>query len=651
MAHPAPLTFLLANEQAEEIKLATISMRRFYPGCRVEAVYSVEEALEYASKQDWHVILMDEQLSGRKGFEILPELKARAPAAAIMLQTETYDTPMVLQALQIGADYCVWKKSPAFLTELPLAMKQVLDKRDLHLRLLKIEQALASLATEVAQPLNEILRGTEALLKQSHSQPTTDQLQKIARQAAQAAESAKLLSTVTQRTGSEASAGVTAGPAQETGQPSPGGAIVSPIPEPRQTVAPSLSDKPPAPTAERRKAPRIDLLAEACLKLNHATCQGIALNISLTGLYMIFNDRVPASEHQPIQIGLVSGPAILEIPGQIREIRRTAGREEASELTHRTGLAIEFQISSSPEGLVLASLIDELRERSISITVTASLSPEGSQDLRFQAESAALSAEWTPTEQARWKPDSAQDSASLSSPSDYWRLLNHIHHLIGNLKDDEWMLDAGCGNGSLGAFLLIEQAYRLRITSGEHLPRTHYVGIDSPSNTLAHARLILDRLAADLQGYVLAAGVSQHLLNTSFCSADLNHALPFRDAQFNRIVCNLVIGYLQEPLGFLHELIRVLAPKGMLVLTSLNPQADVPIQFAGRGPSTWEPDDPGNAESLWGNLVQLQQPERQGMPRSPNKQELTALVTSCGANQPLIYSAFADQAYIVVAGK
>ncbi|MGH7372519.1 MAG: hypothetical protein ACREJK_11830, partial [Candidatus Methylomirabilales bacterium] len=55
-----PLTLLLANEQPEEIKLITVTMRRYYPGCRVEAVYSGEEALEWAVKQDWHVILVDD---------------------------------------------------------------------------------------------------------------------------------------------------------------------------------------------------------------------------------------------------------------------------------------------------------------------------------------------------------------------------------------------------------------------------------------------------------------------------------------------------------------------------------------------------------------------------------------------------------------
>ena len=61
MPHDA-VTVLLVSEQAEEIKLITKSLRSFYPGCRVEVVYSSEEAFEWAPKQDWHVIIIDESL-------------------------------------------------------------------------------------------------------------------------------------------------------------------------------------------------------------------------------------------------------------------------------------------------------------------------------------------------------------------------------------------------------------------------------------------------------------------------------------------------------------------------------------------------------------------------------------------------------------
>ena len=48
MPQSEPVTILLVNAIAEEIKLATLNFRRFFPNCRVDAVYTVEEALQWA---------------------------------------------------------------------------------------------------------------------------------------------------------------------------------------------------------------------------------------------------------------------------------------------------------------------------------------------------------------------------------------------------------------------------------------------------------------------------------------------------------------------------------------------------------------------------------------------------------------------------
>ncbi len=135
MPEQEPLTMLVANEHAEEIKLVTISMRGFYPGCRVEAVYSSDEAVEWASKQSWHVILVEERLSPRSGIMILPELRRRAPQAAIIVQSEHTDSDTFLQVIRGGADFHLFKHSPAFLTELMIVAGEAVKKRALSAKL------------------------------------------------------------------------------------------------------------------------------------------------------------------------------------------------------------------------------------------------------------------------------------------------------------------------------------------------------------------------------------------------------------------------------------------------------------------------------------------------------------------------------------
>lgn len=135
MPEQEPLTMLVANEHAEEIKLVTISMRGFYPGCRVEAVYSSDEAVEWASKQSWHIILVEENLSPRSGIMILPELRRRAPQAAIIVQSEHTDSDTFLQVIRGGADFYLFKNSPAFLTELMIVTGEAVKKRELSAKL------------------------------------------------------------------------------------------------------------------------------------------------------------------------------------------------------------------------------------------------------------------------------------------------------------------------------------------------------------------------------------------------------------------------------------------------------------------------------------------------------------------------------------
>src|SRR6185295_19012383 len=74
------LSVLIASESAEEIKLITKSLRSTNPGCRVEAVYSADETLDSASRDEWSVILLDEALTRQCGRDMLPELKRRVPS-------------------------------------------------------------------------------------------------------------------------------------------------------------------------------------------------------------------------------------------------------------------------------------------------------------------------------------------------------------------------------------------------------------------------------------------------------------------------------------------------------------------------------------------------------------------------------------------
>ena len=130
-----PMAVLLISEHAEEIKVLTINLRSFYPGCRVEAVYSPVEAMEWASKEEWHVILLDQLLLPRNTLDLLFDLRRRALQAAIVVYTKHSDAAIATRILQGGADHYLVSKAQGVLTELMVAIREAIETRDLRGRM------------------------------------------------------------------------------------------------------------------------------------------------------------------------------------------------------------------------------------------------------------------------------------------------------------------------------------------------------------------------------------------------------------------------------------------------------------------------------------------------------------------------------------
>jgi ubiquinone/menaquinone biosynthesis C-methylase UbiE len=102
-------------------------------------------------------------------------------------------------------------------------------------------------------------------------------------------------------------------------------------------------------------------------------------------------------------------------------------------------------------------------------------------------------------------------------------------------------LDAGCGTG----FPLIELAHL-------HGPSSRFTGIDVWVDALARARMKLE-----LHG----------LTNVDILETDVA-SMPFPDAQFDLVVCNIGINNFPEPQAALRECRRVAKPGARLVLTT-----------------------------------------------------------------------------------
>jgi len=135
MPQSEPITILIVNEHAEEIKLVSISLRGFFTDIRIEVAYSVEEAerMTQAQASALGVVLIDEDSLADTPSAFLNDLKLRASHASIILQSSRTDSGAAVEALQMGADLFLYKHSPAFLTELLFCTREAIEKRESRL--------------------------------------------------------------------------------------------------------------------------------------------------------------------------------------------------------------------------------------------------------------------------------------------------------------------------------------------------------------------------------------------------------------------------------------------------------------------------------------------------------------------------------------
>jgi len=154
-------------------------------------------------------------------------------------------------------------------------------------------------------------------------------------------------------------------------------------------------------------------------------------------------------------------------------------------------------------------------------------------------------------------------AADGARPDRFWDLYSHVYdsvyHLIPyrgllwqayealQLEPGMKVLDAGCGTGNFESFI-----------SHKSPPQIEIDAVDSSAGMLSVAR----RKCRSLD-YV------------RFSAGDLNQRLPFADGTFDRIVTVNVLYALDDPDGVVRELLRLLKPSGVLVISSPLPSYSV----------------------------------------------------------------------------
>jgi len=235
---------------------------------------------------------------------------------------------------------------------------------------------------------------------------------------------------------------------------------------------------------------------------------------------------------------------------------------------------------------------------------------------------------------------------------DYWDLLTLLYKLLGDAWPGQKILDAGCGNGNYGLFLVSKQLYRL--SQNAHCltdPPVSYVAADFIQDALQEASRKLNAVQMEFKKTRGLTFRTPGFVESNFILSDLETGIPFADNIFDQICCNLVVSYLRDPGKAIEEFRRVLRPGGKIVISSLKPNTDLSEVYRNFVSVAENETQIEEARHLLSNSGMIKLKEVRGIYHFFSEKELRALMRQAGFNRTRVFRSFGDQANVAFAEK
>jgi len=280
--------------------------------------------------------------------------------------------------------------------------------------------------------------------------------------------------------------------------------------------------------------------------------------------------------------------------------------------------------------------------------------PENSLVAQSRIEKRARSKDMKTAEEKPFWTEYLEKYSYIVKLQDYWNLLESIGSCLGAWKRGERILDAGCGIGNFGTFLLVRhlyQALQLNTASLRRKSWAQYVGIDFVHDSLIQAKAVHQQLHEEFGPRIEWALRGTSLVDFSYSVVDLNCELPFKSQCFDKIISNLVLSYVKDPEFTLSELCRTLKVGGRIVITTLKPNADLSRIYRNYASVSRTTEEIRQARMVLSNAGLIKHKEAEGFYQFFSEFQLTDLLQKIGCHRIVSFRSFGDQANVAVAEK